>query len=101
MVNTLSSTKPSKNSRLLVPAFGRNQHVHGLAARLFSGVAKQSLRAGVPGLDHAVQILADDRVIRGFDDGNQLHRAPLSATPGVLCLQPRQAEPELARKGQS
>ncbi len=45
----------------------RDVATHGL----LRGVAEQPLRRGVPALDHAIERLADDGVVGGFDDRRQ------------------------------
>jgi hypothetical protein len=46
----------------------RNDERDVAADRLLGGVAEQPLGAGVPGPDDSVERLADDRIVRGFDD---------------------------------
>src|SRR3712207_7358826 len=52
---------------------------------LIRGVAVEPLGAGVPVGDDAFQRLADDRVVRGVDDGRE-------ASPHQLGLAPRSEE---------
>ena len=52
-----------------------------LADDFAGGVAEQPLRTSVPGGDDAVEILADDRVVRRLDDRRQLGGEVLRALP--------------------
>ena len=49
-----------------------------LADDLLGRVAEQALRALVPAHDGAVETLADDGVVRGFDDGREVLRGSLA-----------------------
>src|SRR5262249_44172173 len=49
----------------------RAEHCHRLADCLFSRVAIQSLSAGVPAHDDALERLAKDGLARAFNDGSQ------------------------------
>ena len=51
---------------------GRDDHPDGAADRFLRGVAEHAFRGAVPGSDGAVQILADDRVVGGFDDADEV-----------------------------
>ena len=46
-----------------------DQDSSGLPNQLVGGVAKDAIRGGVAGLNDAVQVLREDRVIRRFDNG--------------------------------
>jgi hypothetical protein len=83
----------------ILPVRGKDERDR-TADRLLGGVAKQPFRAGVPGLDHAVEVLADDRVIGRFNDCAQLDGAALSLVPRPFRLQTRGAEAQLARDRQ-
>src|SRR5262245_25672583 len=72
MINLFAAPDGFQSPRLLIRAIRRYQNHDGLADDLFSRIAKQFLRAFVPTYDDAVQILADDGVVRRFDDGRQL-----------------------------
>ena len=72
MVNALAPADASQAVRLLVlPVLG-DQHQHRFAHGFLGGIAEQALRALVPALDDAVQILAQNGVIRGFHDGAEM-----------------------------
>ena len=60
-------------------ARGEMRHGDRLADDLMRRVAKEALSAGVPREDHAVEILADDGVMGGFDDRRQTRLGLLGA----------------------
>src|SRR5215510_407509 len=72
MVYLFAAPDAFQNTRLLIRAIRRYQNHDGLTDGLFSRIAEQLLRAFVPTHDDAVQVLADDGVVRRFDDGRQL-----------------------------
>src|SRR5688572_16395874 len=49
-------------------AIVRNDHANRLANRLVGGVAEHALGGGIPQLNDAVQVFADDRVVRRIED---------------------------------
>ena len=53
-------------------AIGRDDHANRLADGLGGGVAEHAFGRPVPGRDDAVQILADDGVVRRFDDPGEM-----------------------------
>src|SRR5689334_2344331 len=55
----------------LVRGLGRREHRNMPSDDLLGFIAEDSLRAPVPTPDDAVQILADDGVVRRFDNGGQ------------------------------
>ena len=59
---------------------GRNDHADRLADRLGGGVAEHPLGRPIPRRDDAVQILADDRVVRRFDDRHEPPVARVACT---------------------
>src|SRR5215510_2714515 len=59
------------NLRLFVQPVRRNQNGAGLAYRFLSRVAEHTLRALVPTRDDAVEVFAQDRVVRGIYYGAQ------------------------------
>ena len=69
MTDLLALANLFENMSFLVAQGLGNQHEHRLPERLLGRVAKQPFSRRIPGIDDAGQILADDRVIRGFDDG--------------------------------
>src|SRR5215213_1746595 len=60
-----------QDRRLFVEMTFRDQHRDGLADYFISGVAEDALRSGVPARNDALERLADDCVIRGFDQGRK------------------------------
>ncbi len=47
----------------------RDDDPDGTADHFFGCVAEQQFRAAVPGLNDPVEVLADNRIVRGGDDG--------------------------------
>ena len=71
----------SRMSGLFLNTVRRNQHRDRLADRFPSRIAEQALGAPVPAGDDAVQILADDGVVRGIDNRAQQQDGSLGAFP--------------------
>src|SRR5262249_26578425 len=67
------------NLRLLVQPVRRNQNGAGLAYRFLSRVAEHPLRALVPTSDDAIEVFAQDRVVRGtyYSAQQSSHLLPL------------------------
>lgn len=82
VVDPLAAPDPLENCRFLAPAFRGDQDGDWLADHLFSQIAEQALRAAIPGRDVAFEILAQDRIIGGLDDGSE----PLLNLLGMLLL---------------
>ena len=76
MVGALAAADALKDTRLLVMSVGGNDGRDRLADDLFREVPEQPFRALVPGGDHTIEVLADDRVVRRFNDRDQ---SPLHA----------------------
>jgi hypothetical protein len=70
MVHTFATLEPPENFRLFLLAVRRNQHRNGLADGFLGRVAEQTLRAFVPTGDNAVEVYADDGVVRGVSFKN-------------------------------
>src|SRR6202035_378104 len=100
MVDPLAAAKTREDTRLLVAPVGRDQHGDRLPHRFFSVIAEQPLSAGIPGLDNAIEVFADDGVIRRFYDGDQSQRITLPGAPRVFRLKPGKAETKLTGKRQ-
>jgi hypothetical protein len=66
--STLDCSISRDNLRLFVLQLRRDEHEDGLADRFARLVAEHLGRTGVPAADHTVQSLADDGVVRRFDD---------------------------------
>ena len=79
MVDALAAADARENARLLVCAVRRDQDRDRLADDLLGGVAEQPLGARIPGLDDPVEILADDGIVRGFHDRDELLRRSSAA----------------------
>ena len=61
-------------------AVGRNNERDVASDGFFGGVAKQSFRSFIPTGNDAVEILADDPVVRGIHDRGQVLEAILGFT---------------------
>src|SRR5688572_15005302 len=72
MLDSLARAYPLDDGALLVLELGGNDRGDVLADDFIGGVAEYALRAGVPRLDHPLQRLADDRVIRRVHDRGKL-----------------------------
>jgi hypothetical protein len=72
MVHALASPQLLQNPQFFFSAVGRDNKCNVPADRFVSAVAEQALRASIPTADDAIEILADYRVVGGFDDGRQL-----------------------------
>src|ERR1700733_5569187 len=68
MIDAFTTPDTFQDAALLLQTVLRNQDRDRLADNLFGEVAEQALRAPVPGDDHTVEILADDRIVARFDD---------------------------------
>src|SRR5205085_11552589 len=71
MLNPLAFADFGEDLPLFVLELGRDDDRNRLADDLFRPIAKQSNGAVVPGIDAAVERLADDSVVRRFDDRSQ------------------------------
>src|SRR5690606_30994787 len=71
MVDTLAEPETREDPRLLVVTIRGEQAGNRPADHLVRGIAEKLLSAPVPGHYNAVEALADDRVVGGFDDGAQ------------------------------
>src|SRR5262249_15121417 len=100
MIDAFADHNPGQNTRLLVLAARRKQDRHRAADRLLGGVTEQTFCAGIPGLDYAIQILADDRVVGVLDDRNQLRGGALRGALRFLRLETSDAETELTGERQ-
>jgi hypothetical protein len=69
MFHPFTATDAVQNAWLLINAFRWHQNAYRLADHFFRPVAKNPFGAAVPSDNNAVQVLADDPVIRRFNDG--------------------------------
>src|SRR4029450_3668516 len=76
-LDVLAPLEPRQEARHLVLAVGWNDERDQPAPRLGGRVAVEALGAPVPARDHALERLADDRVVRRLDDGRQPRTAGL------------------------
>src|SRR5208282_4725951 len=76
LADALAATGLVEDRRFFLETVEGSDDRHRLADRLLGGEAEEPLGPLVPGEDHAVEILRQDRVVRGFDDrGVMLRRA--------------------------
>jgi len=71
VIDTLTRAQPRQDLGLLFEAVRRNQHRDGLAHRLVRRVAENAGGALVPRDDHALERLADDRIVGRRHDGRE------------------------------
>jgi len=71
MLDGLAATDAGKDPEFFVEFGGREQNGDGFADDLVSRVAEQPLGACVPTLNDAFEVLADNRVVRGFHDRSE------------------------------
>src|SRR2546426_6355803 len=74
MVDALALSDSVQNTPVLMLTLRGDQDGDRLTDSLRGGKSKDELSAGVPGLDDTVQILADNCIIRGFDNGSEAIR---------------------------
>ena len=86
VMNPLASVDLVEDCRLFIAPVEGNDDRNRLADGLLRGEAEQPLRAVVPAENDAVEILRQDGVIRGFDNGLVvLGHAIVTAAPGTAC----------------
>src|SRR5215218_4824347 len=100
MVDPLAAPYARENPGLLVFASWRKKNSHGLAEDLTGAIAEQPLGARIPGPDDPVQILADDRIVGGFHDRDELLRPLFGGAARLFRPQSRDAEAKLPRQRQ-
>jgi hypothetical protein len=71
MFDAFASGNLAQDERLLVEPVRRKDEGQRLPDHLRCGVSEQSLSRLVPGEHDPVQILANDGIVRGFNDGRQ------------------------------
>src|SRR5262245_55330026 len=72
MGDSFAPAHPYEDVIFLMRPICWQKHGHWLADGLCRGVTVEPLGATIPGEDNAIEILTDDGVFRGFDDGGQL-----------------------------
>ncbi len=88
MVDPLPGLEACDDLVFLVDAVGRDDERDMAAHRLLRGVAEDPLGGGVPALDHSVESLADDGVVRGLDDGREQASGAQAAGSVLLQMPP-------------
>src|SRR5262249_3505795 len=71
MLDTLASPNAVENHALFVMPFCWNENRYRLAHPFFRRIAAQPLPTLVPTRDDCTEVLADNRVITGLDDGRK------------------------------
>ena len=82
MIDALAGPDAAEDVFLFIGPFGRNDKGNVSTDGLLRGVAEESLGGGIPTLDDAVQVLADDGIVGRIDDRRQV-RASQFRTPAV------------------
>ena len=72
LLDFFAPPEPGQDLGEIVGEVRRCEQRDRAADGLLRGVAVHSLRAEVPGLDRSLDVLADDRVVGGFDDRREL-----------------------------
>lgn len=71
MFDAFATPDPFYDQSFLVEAVGREENLHRLTDHFRRAVAEDDLGAPVPAQDNAGQVLADDGVIGGLDNGGE------------------------------
>ena len=80
MVDGLAAADALEYDEFLIVPLRRDQDGHRLADDFGGRIAEEPLGSFVPAGDDAIEVLTDDRVVRGLDDGGEpLHRLPRPA----------------------
>src|SRR5262249_3281252 len=80
MLDALAAADTSEDARLFRLQIIRNDRGDRLADHLFGGIAELAFGARIPTDDDGVEVLADDCVIRRFDDAGELPARLFSAS---------------------
>jgi hypothetical protein len=78
VIDGLAAPDPRQHRVLLVVTLGRDDQGDVPTHRLGGRIAEHALRRAIPRQDRAGEILADDRVVGGFDDRGQAGRVESS-----------------------
>jgi hypothetical protein len=79
VVDLVAAAQARQHVVFFALAVGGNQGADRFPDDLLGGVAEHLLRGGVPRRDDAIEILAGDRVVAGFDDGGEVAGGTLEA----------------------
>src|SRR6185369_206605 len=71
MVNPIAAADALQDFRFFLEMIRRNENGYRLADNLLRSISKDPLRTAIPARNDAIQILADDRIVRRFDDGRE------------------------------
>src|SRR5215475_14288894 len=82
VLDALVASDALKNHRFFIVPVGWNQKRNRLADGLVGRIAEEPLRALVPARDDAIEVLAYDGVVAGFDDGRELLQSLLAFAQG-------------------
>ena len=72
VIDALAGANAREDHRFLLLPLGRNQREDRPPDQLVRAVAKDALRGGIAGLDDAVQVFREDRILGRVDDGGQI-----------------------------
>ena len=94
VIDSFAAPNALQNTWFFVLPVSRQQDEHRHADDLLGRVAEQALRPLIPGNDHTVEILADDGVFGGRDNGREMERSIGNSRPprpgrhrgGQICL---------------
>src|ERR1019366_2194564 len=79
VLNALTGPHPSNQLGHLVIATKWHQHSDRLSAHVHFGIAVKALSAPIPEHHAPLEVRADDRVARRFDDRDEMRRGSLDA----------------------
>src|SRR5690348_12034040 len=99
MVDILAAPDTADDLRLFPQPVVRDHHRDVPAYRLICPIAEQAFRACVPGHDGAVEIFADDGVVRRFDYGDELAGCTFRPLTGIFEAHSVQRKTELSSHG--
>src|SRR5262245_10098437 len=71
VVDAIALSELPKHLVFFAPALLRNDRTDRAADHFFGGISKDTFGPSVPGLDRTFEILADDGIVRGFNDGGE------------------------------
>jgi hypothetical protein len=72
VVDPLAGSDAGEDVRFFVLALGRNEDVDRLADQLVGRIAEDPLGRGIAGLDDAVEVFRENRVLGGLDDRGEI-----------------------------
>jgi hypothetical protein len=82
MVDALAALNALKNDWFFILAVGRDQDGDGFPEQFFGRIAEKAFRPLIPASDDAVEVFAEDRVVRRVNDGRKVMRNYVWPIPG-------------------